>query len=235
MTDIHESTLLYKLDLDSIHIDEVTGMNPKILEEIAGTDRIHVHIGNINVSMDIQGSIEALHIIPCDATRVVVNGLDIDFVIEATSADKVHWALVETTKIKFDDVVITMKNSYLQKLVNLSKKIIDKMIMDQMPKLIAAIDAKVKVINAMVAGETASTFVVPIGMVKGDEIDLNMTMTAAPFSDIDSKIINIFFNGMFVDKQVHTTIDDITSFPARREHVQSEQFWIHEDMLNSLF
>jgi len=140
-TDIHEKSILYTFDLNSIHIDTVSGFKTLIFEEIPDTDKIHVKMAGIDAKIDIDGTLKALHFIPLKATKVEIVGLDIDFVIESTSTDNVHWAIVETSKISFDNFVITMKNSFLQKLVNMSSKIIDKVIEDMMPKLSKAIDA----------------------------------------------------------------------------------------------
>ena len=83
---------------------------------------------------------------------------------------------------------IKMSNSFLQKLVDASKKIIDKIVNDQLPKLSKSIDDKIKELNAMVAGEGPSTFVFPV---YGNEIGLNMTMTTAPITKVDSNLIKM--------------------------------------------
>jgi len=234
-TDIHESSLLYKFDLDSIHLDTVDGFTTKVFEEVPGTDKIFCHIGGVNVSMDLNGSLDALHFIPLDASHVDLYGVDLQFTVESTSDDKVHWALVETTKMSFKSMKITMKNSFLQKLVNLSSSIINALVKDMIPQIEKAIDAKVKAFNSMIAMEGPTTFVFPVADVKGDEINLNMTMTTAPDIKVDGNLVNLYFNGMFVDPQVTASLSDVKSYPPRIAHIQSEQFWIHEAMVNGLF
>lgn len=90
-----------------------------------------------------------------------------------------------------------MTSKFLQKLVNLSRKTIDKAINDQLVGLSKAIDTQIKALNAMVANEGPTTFVFPAF---GGEVGLNMTMTTAPKIATDSKLIELFFNGMFVGK-----------------------------------
>jgi hypothetical protein len=234
-TDIHESSILYTFDLDQVHIDTVTGFTTKKFEPVAGTDKIQVTLGGIDLSMDVDGKLKALHLIPLESTHVDVKGLNIQFTLESTSTDQVHFALVDSSDIKFDEVVITMSSPALQKLVNLSSGVINKIIKKMIPKVQAAIDTEINALNAMVAGEGPMTFVFPLATIKKDEIDLNMTMTTAPVMKPDSDLIDLTFDGMFVDKDVHTTNADIVEFPKRIEHAQSEQIYIHEDMVDSLF
>jgi hypothetical protein len=99
-------------------------------EEIAGTDKIHVHLDSIDGQIEVEGSFKGLHFIPMDASKVAFTGASIDFTVESTSTDKVHWALVDSSTFKIDSVDITMKNSFEQKLVNMSKKLINRMIND---------------------------------------------------------------------------------------------------------
>jgi len=67
------------------------------------------------------------------------------------------------------------------------------------PKVEKAIDGIVIKFNKMLAQEGPTTFVFPIGAIGDDEINLNMTMTTAPELKVDSHLINLYFDGMFVD------------------------------------
>lgn len=49
----------------------------------------------------------------------------------------------------------------------------------------------------MIANEGPSTFVFPV---YGNDVALNMTMTKAPETTVDSDLINMYFNGLFVGK-----------------------------------
>ena len=195
--DVHEKNFLYTLDLSQVHINTVSGYTTKVFEEIPGTDKIHVKLGGIDIDMTVDGEIKALHIIPMKASALKITNMVVDFTIESTSSDGVHWALVDSSKITIADAEITMSSKFLQKLVNLSRKTIDKAINDQLVGLSKAIDTQIKALNAMVANEGPTTFVFPAF---GGEVNLNMTMTTAPKIATDSKLIELFFNGMFVGK-----------------------------------
>lgn len=84
----------------------------------------------------------------------------------------------------------------------------------------------------MIANEGPTTFVFPVF---GDEIKLNMTMSKAPETVVGSDLIKLYFNGLFVGKNARESISDITEYAPREEHSLSEQIWIHEDMVASLF
>lgn len=126
--DYEEKTYLYKFDLKQIHLITVTGFTTKIFEQVAGTDKIHVKIGGININMDIDGELDALYFIPFKASRVNITNLTVDFVIESTSPDQVHWQLSVPSTVTVGNVEIIMANKYLNELVKLSHSIIEKII-----------------------------------------------------------------------------------------------------------
>ena len=83
--------VLYKFTLDSVHLNTVSGFTTKVFEEIPGTDQLHVKLGGIDIDMTMDANLEALYFIPFKASRVQVKNVTIDFTLEATSTDKVHW------------------------------------------------------------------------------------------------------------------------------------------------
>lgn len=112
--DFHDSSFLYKLDLDTILIDEVTGFTEKKFEMIPGTNKLHIHIAGIDASFQINGDLKLLSLIPFTATGVTVKGASIDFVVESISeTDNIHWKLVDSSKFHFDSLKINMKNKVL--------------------------------------------------------------------------------------------------------------------------
>jgi hypothetical protein len=219
-TNIHESNVLYTFDLASVHIDEVTGYTIKEFKPIEGTNKIFIHLGGINASVDINGELKALHLIPFRAERVEVSGVDIQLTVESTSTDRVHWAISESTKLTYESLKIKMHTSAMQKLVDASNKIINLVIKNIIiPKVQNGIDGLVVKFNEMLANQGPTTFVFPILNLDKNEIYLNMTMPTAP--SLDGQIITLTFDGMFVDKDVHTTTDDITKLPSRILHDRS--------------
>jgi len=199
---------------------------------IPGTDQVRCVLSGINASVSLNGSFSALHFIPLDATQVDLTNVTIDFTLEQVNApDNVHWLLKDASSFHFDSMNIKMSSTFLQKLVDISRKLIDKMVNDMLPKLSKAIDTKIQALNKAVAGEGPMTFVFPL---MNNSLAVNMTMAHAPVSAVDSSLIGLFFDGMIVGDKVSTKNDDITALPPRIQHDLSEQLWIHEDMVDSL-
>ena len=65
---VDNSSYLYKFVLNSIHLNKVTGFKPLIFEQVVGTDKVHIKIGGLNISMDIDGELDALYFIPFKAS-----------------------------------------------------------------------------------------------------------------------------------------------------------------------
>lgn len=85
----------------------------------------------------------------------------------------------------------------------------------------------------MIANEGEYTFVLPVF---GQNLPLNMTMTHAPITH--DNLIELFFNGIFdMPKGSSKKFDfnnDISDYPPRLQHSHSEQFWLHEDTIDSM-
>jgi len=96
-TNIKESTYLYKFDMEKITIKKASGFTEKTFEYIPGTDKIHAHLGGIDLETYVDATLDALHFIPFESSAVNITNLSIDFVLESTSEDGVHWALAEKT------------------------------------------------------------------------------------------------------------------------------------------
>jgi len=128
---------------------------------------------------------------------------------------------------------IKMNNKVLDELVYLSRGLINKLVTKMLPKIGVAIDEEVNKVNAMIANEGEYTFVLPL---MGNNLPLNMTMTHAPTTK--DNLIELFFNGIFdMPKNSTKKFDfdhDITDYPPRLQHAHSEQFWLHEDTIDSL-
>jgi hypothetical protein len=199
---------------------------------IPGTDKVRCILSGVNASVILNGSFSALHFIPLTATKVDLTNITIDFTLEQVAAgDNVHWALKDSSAFHFDHLAIKMQSSFLQKLVDISRGLIDRMVNDLTPKLSQFIDTKIQSLNKAVAGEGPMTFVVPLF---NNSVAVNMTMAHAPVTAVDSNLIGLFFDGMIVGDKVITKNTDIIALPPRVEHSLSEQIWIHEDMINSL-
>ena len=233
---IHAKNALFSFDFTSMHIIEATGFTEKIFEYIPGTDMVHVRIGGVDVSSTIDADLKALNVIPFKSSGVNITNLAIDFTVRSTSADQVHWELVETAKLTFDKVTITMENWFLQDLVKLSSGIINTVIKTVVVPLSEGyFNGIVRSLNTMVANEQPFDFEVPIG--SDNATGLNLTMTTAPALVKDSDLLVINFDGL-VDKMTGVSNrgirGDIKNYAPRLQHSNSEQIWIHEDTFASV-
>merc|ERR1719454_2590589 len=128
----------YKLTLNTVHVVEAAGFTTKEFKNIEGTDKVHVTIGGVDISMDVDGELDALYFIPLKAAHVNVTNATIDFVVETSSDDTVHWAIAENTTLTIGGVKITTGSKVLDELVKLSSGIINHIIKDMLPKVSAA-------------------------------------------------------------------------------------------------
>lgn len=84
---------------------------------MAGTETLHVEIKDVMVDMDITGGISFLNVIPLNLKSVQLSGLMLDLVLLQSSDDDVHWALQDKAEMSFDDIKITMENTYVNSMV----------------------------------------------------------------------------------------------------------------------
>ena len=218
----HYSGKGYELDLESIHIIEAKGFTVKKFENIPGTDLIHVKVGGVDISTTVDAELKALYFIPFEASAVNITNATVEFTLESTSDDGVHWGIKENTTITVGKVDIVMKNKFLNWLVKQSSSIINKIIADNLPKVSAVIDAEVEKIDEMLAQEGPYTFDVPI---LGKTYPLNLTLTSAP--KIGDDLIQIYFDGLFNLAENVTDKDNFPEevnheWPTRFEHSHSE-------------
>ena len=235
---IEEKSLLYTFDFDSIHFNEATAATEKKFEYIPGTDKIHCHIGGFDLSALVNAEFKALKVIPFKQSGIDIHNMGIDFTLQQTpNKDMTHWTLVDTSLVTFDRIDIEMNSWILNNLVKLNRPIIDKLISSQLvPRFEKFIDWHVTRINDMVANEGSEPydFEMPIT----NSASLNLTMTTAPRTDINSNLIELFFDGIFDTPQgqaskSHLYHGDVSNYPARELKGLSQQLWIHEDTIDS--
>lgn len=236
---IVKKNFFYEFDLKSIHVDTASGFTEKKFEYIPGTDKIHAHIGGVNITTLVDANLKALHLIPFESSQVNLTNLSIDLVLEATpGSDGTHWQLAEKSAVVFDNLYIGMKNPILNELVKLSRPLINKIVLGQLiPQFERYMDGVVENLNSMIANEGSQPFdfEVPVK----DDLTLNLTMTTVPRTKKNSDLIEIFFDGIFdapkgQPQKSALYHGDVTNYPPRLEHSLSEQVWIHEDTFDSL-
>jgi len=98
------------------------------------------------------------------------------------------------------------------------------------------IDTEIGKINAMVANEGPYTFDLALKNINKN-FPLNMTMTKAPQIAKNSDLILLNFDGLFhkppTGNGAEFPMVNHTYFPQLTD-AQYDQFWIHENMVNSL-
>jgi hypothetical protein len=147
-----------------MHIIEATGFTEKVFEYVPGTDIVHVRIGGVNVSSLIDADLKALTIIPFKSSGVNITNLSLDITVRSTSPDNLHWDLIETTKVTFDKITISMENDFLNYIVKMSSSIINMVIKDVVVPLSEGyFNDIVKNLNAKIANEGPMDFEVPLG------------------------------------------------------------------------
>ena len=134
------SSYLYKFTLKTLHISKISGFTVKKVEYIPFTDKIKLSLGGINVTTHVDADFEALHFIPFRANEVNLRNLTAELVIEIKTKDTVHFEIVDKTMVSLEGVDIEMDNGVLNRLVKLSRSVIDKAITGQLPKIGAMID-----------------------------------------------------------------------------------------------
>ena len=237
--DLVKKNFFYEFDLKDIHVNTATGFTEKKFEYVPGTDKIHAHIGGVNLTTLVDADLKALHIIPFESSQVNITNLSMDLVFQNTpGSDGTHWSLAEKAVVNFDDMHIGMKNSVLNELVKLSRPLINKIVLGTLlPKAETYLEGIVTDLNNMIANEGAHPydFEVPVK----DDLTLNLTMTTATKTIKGSNLIEIFFDGIFdapagQPRKSDLYHGDVTNYPPRLEHSLSEQLWVHEDTFDSL-
>lgn len=106
--------IAYKMEIDNIHIDSVSGFTTKVFEMEPGSDKVHIKFGGIDAKFFIDGSLKFLYFIPFDVSSINITNITIDFTLQSfTAKDKVHWRLDEDSKFSFGTLKIGMKDEFL--------------------------------------------------------------------------------------------------------------------------
>jgi len=99
-------TSIYEFDLKTIHIISASGFTEKYMEYIPGTDKVHVRIAGIDLATTVTADLWGLYFIPFKASAVNVTNVTVDFVVQSTSDDGVHWALADNATLTVGKVDI---------------------------------------------------------------------------------------------------------------------------------
>ena len=124
--DVHESNWKYSFDLDSVHVESLMGPNLRKFEQ--NGNEMKVTLGEFDLNVTVDADFKALKFIPFETTAVDLKNITVEFTLEPTSDDNVHWALKDSSVATLGDFNIHMKNSVLNKLVSWNHWAIQKII-----------------------------------------------------------------------------------------------------------
>lgn len=227
---IKESSIFYKLTLNSIHINTVS-LGMPVFEKYDDTQKLHVNLSNINIDTDIDGEFSVLHIIPFKAQKIALKDVSIDMVLVSTASDNVHWQLADVTKMTVGSFNVTLSNKFLNTFVHYFDSAINSLVHKLSPLLSKLVDQQINDLNKMVNEQTPFTWDLSL---LSKSYPLNMTMTTAPQVPKESNLIKLNFDGTFHQAE--------STFPAGPSHAyfpdlaksHREQLWVHENTFNTL-
>jgi hypothetical protein len=137
------TSYLYKFSLNTLHIDSISGFTEKEVKYFKGDDVIKLKLGGIDVKTHLDADFEALHFIPFRANEVNLRNLTAEIGIKIKTNDTVHFEITDVAFITLGGVDIEMNNGVLNRLVKLSRSVINKAITGQLPKIGVMIDEQV--------------------------------------------------------------------------------------------
>lgn len=82
----------------------------------------------------------------------------LDIVLEQNSKDDLHWMLQDQAQMSFDNIAITMDNSFVNTLVSYLNWVIKYFIKSQEKSIVKLVDDEIAKLNDIVLHEQAYTF-----------------------------------------------------------------------------
>ena len=124
-----------------------------------------------------------------------------------------------------------MNNNFWQTIVDKNMVLIRIGIYTGLQKLLGKIDTMTDALNLKLKSNEPEAFITEVkaGM------PMNLTMSAAPKMTRDSNLIQINFDGRFVDTNTNTIrAVGPTDFPQLVDYKQREEIFIHDSVMNSM-
>jgi hypothetical protein len=231
---IEEKGIGYKVDLEGIHIDTVDGWTVKEVEFLPGKDMVRFLFSGININMQVNGTINALWLINLDAATCNITNLTVQLDLAVVPADEIHWTLVSNPIITIQDVVFKTTSSWFNHCLNMMHSMIVKTINSDLAQFEKNIVAAITVFAQKMNSVNSTSFMANV--FNNTDYLLNMSTTATPVLDNNTQLLSLHLEGLFYDMINQTShVTSNVVYPPRLGQSHSEQFWIHESMINSLF
>ena len=127
-----------------------------------------------------------------------------------------------------------MESSFLNWIIGLFHGTIMNTITSKLTDIENTLQQKVQAFNLELKNANATTFMTNV--LNNTNYPLNMSMTEAPQLDATTNLVNLHFDGLFYDVLAKTThVTSNNKFAPRYAGSHSEQVFLHESMINSLF
>jgi hypothetical protein len=184
--------------------------------------------------MDIIGSIYALHIIPFHTSHCNITNISVQLDLGVSTTDQVKWQLLETSVLSVQDINFQMESDFLNWVISFFHDTIMGTINAYIPQIEDTLHKIVEDFDAEMRTANSTTFMV--NLLNNTLYPLNMSTTEAPQLDSTQGLLELHFDGLFFDSPAQTThVTPNSQFAPRYASSHSEQFFVHESMLNSLF
>lgn len=126
------------------------GPTIKVFQQKPDDEHLHIVLGGINATLDLDMKFSALHIIPITASQVNLTNLTLEGTINFSSIDDdmVHWQMGADTNFHLDDFSLQTGGSVTQFFFNILKSLIKGAIDTALSKTLpATIDSIVTGLN----------------------------------------------------------------------------------------
>ena len=222
---------LYSVDIKDISLITVDGFSIKDVSFKEGTDTLVATIGGINVNATCNAKASGLWIISGALEAFTIKNITLQVELATTSEDEVHWQLSQVTRISVDDLTLTMNNNFWQTIVDKNMVLIRIGIYTGLQKLLGKLDSMTDALNLKLKTNEPTAFITEVK----EGMPMNLTMTAAPKMTAESNLININFDGRFVDSNTNTVrAVGPSTFPELVDFKQREEIFIHQSVMNSM-
>lgn len=222
---------IYSVDIKDITFITVDGFSIKDVSFKEDSDTLVATIGGIDVNATCNAKASGLWLISGALEAFTVKNITLQVELATTSDDEVHWQLSQVTRISVDDLTLKMNNNFWQTIVDKNMVLIRIGIYTGLQKLLGKIDTMTDALNLKLKSNEPEAFITEVkaGM------PMNLTMSAAPKMTRDSNLIQINFDGRFVDTNTNTIrAVGPTDFPQLVDYKQREEIFIHDSVMNSM-
>lgn len=221
MFNIEEKGIGYKVDLNDIHIDSVSGWTVKEVEFLPGKDMVRFLLSGININMQVNGSINALWLINLEAATCNITNLTVQLDLAIEAADEIHWTLVSNPIITIQDVVFKTTSSWFNHCLNMMHSMIVKTINSDLAQFEKNIVAAINVFAQKMNNQNSTAYM--LNLFNNSDYLLNMSTTAVPTLDNTTQLLTFNLEGLFYDMIQQTThVTPNVVYPPRLGHSHSE-------------